>query len=232
MLPLNGRVNPTGRKSMRQWNDKVVVVTGGGAGVGRAVADAFATAGARVALLARNPERLERACRELRQAGAAATLAVPVDMADQSAVEAAAERVEQTLGPIDVWVNNAMATVVAPVAQTQPEDFPRVTEVSYLGFVWGTMAALRRMQARGSGSIVQVGSAMAYRSIPLQAAYCGSKHYKLRQTPALRSLAQPIPAALGTGPPETCWLEDLRPPAVATDGLAHAAAPGPAYPGA
>jgi short-subunit dehydrogenase len=172
---------------MTQWKGKVVVVTGGGAGIGRAVADAFARDGARVALLARDPERLGQACRELSQAGAAATLAVPVDMADQQAVEAAAERVEQALGPIDVWVNNAMATVVAPVAQTQPKDFRRVTEVSYLGFVWGTTAALRRMQARGSGSIVQVGSALAYRSIPLQAAYCGAKHAIRGFTESLRT---------------------------------------------
>lgn len=154
---------------------RVVVITGASAGVGRATARAFANRGASVALLARGHDRLEATRRELADAGGRA-LALSVDVADADAVEAAAESVETELGPIDVWVNNAMATVFAPLADTKPEEFRRATDVTYLGSVWGTMAALRRMRPRDHGVIVQVGSALAYRGIPLQAAYCGAKH--------------------------------------------------------
>jgi len=152
----------------------IVVVTGASAGIGRATAVAFARRGWRVALLARGLAGLEGAKREVERAGGQA-MVVPVDVADRDAVEAAAERIESEWGPIDVWVNNAMATVFAPVMEISPDDFRRATEVTYLGSVWGTLAALRRMLPRNRGTIVQVGSALAYRSIPLQAAYCGAK---------------------------------------------------------
>jgi NAD(P)-dependent dehydrogenase (short-subunit alcohol dehydrogenase family) len=154
---------------------EVVVVTGASAGVGRATVRRFARAGADVALIARGREGLEAAAQEVEEAGGRA-LVLPLDVADAEAVDAAAERVEQELGPLDVWVNSAMATLYAPVAQTTPDEFRRVTEVTNLGSVWGTMAALRRMRARDRGAIVQVGSALAYRGIPLQAAYCSAKH--------------------------------------------------------
>ncbi|HEX4520531.1 MAG TPA: SDR family oxidoreductase [Gaiellaceae bacterium] len=154
---------------------EVVAITGASAGVGRATALAFARRGAAVALLARGEERLASAKHELEAFGVPATT-VSLDVADADAVEEAASRVESELGPIDVWVNNAMATVFAPLSKTEPDEFRRSTEVTYLGSVWGTMAALRRMRPRDRGVIVQVGSALAYRGIPLQAAYCGSKH--------------------------------------------------------
>jgi len=153
----------------------VVVVTGASAGVGRAAAYAFGRNGAAVGLIARGRERLESAQREIVAAGGAAEI-VEVDVADADAVEAAAATFEQRLGSIDVWVNNAMATVFAPLSEITPEEYRRATEVTYLGSVWGTMAALRRMRPRDSGTIVQVGSALAYRGIPLQSAYCGAKH--------------------------------------------------------
>lgn len=164
---------------------QVVVVTGASAGIGRATAAAFAGEGAKVALLARDTARLEAACREIRDVGGTA-LALPVDVADAEAVEAAAERIERELGPIDVWVNGAMVSVFAPLGDITPAEFRRVTEVTYLGVVHGTMAALRRMRARDRGTIVQVGSALAYRSIPLQSAYCGAKAGIRGFTDALR----------------------------------------------
>jgi|RhiMetdeSRZDD1v2_1073273.scaffolds.fasta_scaffold79415_4 NAD(P)-dependent dehydrogenase (short-subunit alcohol dehydrogenase family) len=154
---------------------EVVVVTGGSAGVGRAVARAFARNGADVGLVARGAERLDAARADVESLGGRA-VAVQADVADADQIEAAAARIEEELGPIDVWVNNAMATVFAPVMATTPEELRRATEVTYFGSVWGTMAALRRMVPRDRGVIVQVGSALAYRGIPLQAAYCGSKH--------------------------------------------------------
>ncbi len=154
---------------------KVVVVTGASAGVGRATAKAFGARGDRVALLARGEEGLAAAAEEVRAAGGEA-LPVPTDVADPEAVEAAAERAERELGPIDVWVNDAMATVFAPFAEIEPEEFRRSTEVTYFGCVWGTKAALRRMVPRDRGVVVQVGSALAFRGIPLQAPYCGAKH--------------------------------------------------------
>ena len=163
-----------------------VVITGASYGVGRATARAFGARGDRVALLARGRENLEAAREELERSGAQA-LVVPTDVADAEAVEAAAAGVEDRLGPIDVWVNSAMATVFAPLAETTPEEFRRATEVTYLGYVYGTMAALRRMRPRDRGTIVQVGSALSYRAIPLQSAYCGAKFAIRGFTDALRS---------------------------------------------
>ena len=153
---------------------KVVVITGAGAGVGRAAATEFARRGCDVALLSRDPARLDHAAAELRVFGVRA-LPIPTDVADAAAVDAAAERVEAELGPIDVWVNVAMATVFAPVHKLTAEEFQRGTAVTYLGQVHGTMAALRHMRPRGRGSIVSVGSALAHRSVPLQSIYCGAK---------------------------------------------------------
>ncbi|HXD77129.1 MAG TPA: SDR family oxidoreductase [Puia sp.] len=158
-----------------RFTDKVVVITGATGGVGRATALAFAKEGARVALLARGQEQLAATLSEIERAGGRG-LAVPTDVADAAQVEAAAERTESELGPIDIWVNNAMVSVFAPIKEISPEEFRRVTEVTYLGQVYGTMAALRRMIPRDRGSIILVGSALAYRGIPLQSAYCGSKH--------------------------------------------------------
>jgi len=149
-------------------------VTGASAGVGRAIAHAFAKRRASVGLLARGSEGLEGVRSEVEALGARA-LAIPTDVADHAQVEAAAETVERELGEIDVWVNDAMATVLARFADTEPEEFRRATEVTYLGTVHGTMAALKRMLARDRGKVVQVGSALSYRAIPLQAAYCGAK---------------------------------------------------------
>jgi len=158
-----------------QGGPRVVVITGASAGVGRATARAFARRGARIGLLARGGEGLEGARRDVEAAGGEA-LVVPTDVADSEAVEAAAAAVERRFGPPDVWVNNAMTSVFAPLKEMTPEEFRRVTEVTYLGTVHGTMAALKRMLPRDRGVIVQVGSALAYRGIPLQAAYCGAKH--------------------------------------------------------
>jgi NAD(P)-dependent dehydrogenase (short-subunit alcohol dehydrogenase family) len=164
----------------------VVVVTGASAGIGRATAVEFARRGAKLALLARGVEGLEGARREVENAGGTA-LPIPTDMADPDQVERAAERVERELGPIDIWVNVAMVTVFSPVSALTPEEFRRVTEVTYLGTVYGTMAALRRMRTRNRGTLVQVGSALAYRAIPLQSAYCGAKFAIRGFTDALRS---------------------------------------------
>jgi short-subunit dehydrogenase len=153
---------------------KVVVITGAGAGVGRAVATEFARRGCDLALLSRDPDRLEHAAAELRQFGVRA-LPIPTDVADADAVEAAADRTERELGPIDIWVNVAMATVFAPVSDLTAAEIKRGTEVTYLGQVHGAMAALRRMRPRNKGALVCVGSALAYRSVPLQSVYCGAK---------------------------------------------------------
>ncbi len=153
---------------------KIVVVTGAGAGVGRAAATEFARQGCDVALLSRDPDRLERAAADLRSFGVRA-LPIPTDVADAAAVDRAAERVERELGPIDAWINVAMATVFAPVHQLTAAEIERATAVTYLGQVHGIMAALRYMRPRNHGSIVCVGSALAYRSIPLQSVYCGAK---------------------------------------------------------
>ena len=154
---------------------RVVVVTGASAGVGRACALAFASRGDAVALLARGQVGLNAAARDVERAGGRAFV-VPVDMADPDRVEAAAATVEAELGPIDIWVNVAFSSVFAEFLDIEPAEFARVTQVSYLGFVSGTRAALRRMTPRDVGTVVQVGSALAYRGIPLQSAYCGAKH--------------------------------------------------------
>jgi NAD(P)-dependent dehydrogenase (short-subunit alcohol dehydrogenase family) len=160
---------------MARHQAEVVVVTGSSAGVGRAAAVAFAAGGAKkVALLARGAEGLAGAYREVVGAGAEG-LPLSVDVADADAMESVATRIEAELGPIDIWVNCAMATIFSPVDRISPVEFRRATEVTYLGTVYGTMAALKRMRARDRGVIVQVGSALAYRAIPLQSAYCGAK---------------------------------------------------------
>jgi len=165
---------------------KVVVVTGASAGVGRATVRAFAHDGYDVALLARGREGLEGARREVEAAGGRA-LVLPTDVADPQQVEDAAAAAERELGPIDVWVNNAMVTVMGRIWDLAPEDFRRVTEVNYLGAVHGTQAALRRMRPRDRGTIVQVGSALAYRAIPLQAPYCATKFALRGFTDSLRA---------------------------------------------
>lgn len=165
---------------------RVVVVTGASAGVGRAVAREFAKEGAHIGLIARGRERLEAAQREVEEAGGKA-IVLPADVADAGGIEQAADRVERELGAIDVWVNNAMTTIFAPFHEIAPDEFKRATEVTYLGCVYGTMAAIKRMRQRNRGTIVQVGSALAYRSIPLQSAYCGAKHAIAGFTDSLRS---------------------------------------------
>jgi short-subunit dehydrogenase len=158
----------------RKASPEVVVVTGASGGVGRAIAHAFAKRGARLALLARGEAALRDVEREVHELGGEA-LVLPTDVADAEQVEAAAVAAEGHFGPIDIWINDAMATVFAKAVDTDPAEFKRATEVTYLGTVYGTMAALRRMTARDHGKIVQVGSALSYRAIPLQGAYCGSK---------------------------------------------------------
>jgi len=166
---------------------KVVVVTGASAGVGRATIEEFASKGYHVGLLARDRDRLERSASELESRYGIRTLAIPTDVADADAVEAAATLVEEKLGPIDVWVNVAMATVFAPVSKLTAQEFERGTKVTYLGQVHGTMSALSRMRTRNRGTIVNVGSALGYRSVPLQAVYCGAKFAIRGFTDALRS---------------------------------------------
>lgn len=165
---------------------KVVVITGASAGIGRAAARAFARRGCRLALLARGADGLEATRREVDLLGGTA-LPIATDVADEAQVEAAAVRTERELGPIDVWVNNAMTTVFARFIDVAPEEYRRVTEVTYFGTVWGTHAALRRMVPRDRGTVVQVGSALAHRAIPLQSAYCGAKHAIRGFTDSIRS---------------------------------------------
>lgn len=154
---------------------EVVVITGASAGIGRAVVRAYAKRGAHIGLVARGRAGLEAARREVEELGGRA-LVLPLDVADAEAVETAAARVEAGFGPIDVWINNAMLSVFSPVKEMTPEEFRRVTDVTYLGYVHGTLSALKRMLPRDRGVIVQVGSALAYRGIPLQSAYCAAKH--------------------------------------------------------
>jgi NAD(P)-dependent dehydrogenase (short-subunit alcohol dehydrogenase family) len=154
---------------------EVVVITGASAGVGRATAWKFARHGARIGLLARGVEGLEGARRDVENLGGKA-LVIPVDVADSDGVDTAAAQVEAELGEIDIWINNAMTSVFSPLNEMTAEEFRRVTEVTYLGYVYGTLAALKRMLSRDRGVIVQVGSALAYRGIPLQSAYCAAKH--------------------------------------------------------
>jgi len=155
-------------------NAEVVVITGGSAGVGRATVQRFGREGAHIGLLARGVDGLQAARAEVEASGGKA-LVLPTDVADADQVEAAARQVEEAFGPIDIWVNDAMTTIFSPFLEITPAEFKRATEVTYLGFVWGTMSALRRMIPRNYGTIVQVGSALAYRSIPLQSPYCGAK---------------------------------------------------------
>ncbi len=162
------------------------MITGASAGVGRATALAFARHGAKIGLLAREPTRLDAACAEV-EANGGKGLCISADVADAEAVERAAEQVEREMGPIDIWINNAMTTVFSPVQEITAAEYKRATEVTYLGTVYGTMAALRRMRPRDRGCIVQVGSALAYRSIPLQAPYCGAKHAIRGFTNSLRT---------------------------------------------
>lgn len=166
-------------------SERTVVICGASAGVGRATAHAFADAGYQLALIARGEQGLADTCAELQALGAR-VLTIAADVADAAAIDAAAERIEAELGPIDVWVNSAMATVFGPISSLSAEEIRRVTEVTYLGFVHGTLAALRHMRRRNRGTIVQVGSALAYRAIPLQSAYCAAKFAVRGFTDSLR----------------------------------------------
>src|SRR5690625_3994218 len=177
----------TARHSRSRRCPRVVVVTGASAGVGRAVVRRFAELDhARIGLIARGRDRLHEAAEEVHALGGEA-LALPGDVVDFDVLERAAERVTHEFGPIDIWINCAMATILAPFKEITPEEFRRVTEVTYLGYVHGTMVALKRMLARDRGTIVQVGSALAYRSIPLQSPYCGAKHAIVGFTDSIRS---------------------------------------------
>ncbi len=170
---------------MESPSNETIVITGASGGIGRATARAFARPGARIALLARGERGLDGVRREVEHAGAEA-LAIPTDVADEAQVEAAAAAVEARWGRIDVWVNNAMATIFGPIAALTGAQIKRATEVTYLGAVHGTLAALKRMRPRDRGVIVQVGSALAYRAIPLQAPYCAAKHALRGFTDSLR----------------------------------------------
>lgn len=199
-------------------NPQVVVITGASAGVGRAVTQAFARSGARLGLIARGRDGLDAARREATELGGTA-IAIPADTADPAAVRAAAGTIERALGPIDVWINNAMVSVLSPAAQMTPEEYRRVTEVTYLGYVYGTLAALDLMRPRNRGTIVQVGSALAYRAIPLQSAYCAAKHAVEGFTESLRcelrhdrsrirlTMVQ-LPAV---NTPQFCWIRSRMP---------------------
>ena len=165
---------------------RVVVITGGTAGIGRAIARRFAREGDRIGLISRDQSALEETQRELEGLGAQVAIAA-ADVADADAVFEAAAEFEHNLGPIDIWINDAMETVFSTVAEITPEEFRRVTEVTYLGFVYGSMAALKVMGPRGHGKIIQMGSALAYRGIPLQSAYCGAKHAIRGFTDSLRT---------------------------------------------
>jgi NAD(P)-dependent dehydrogenase (short-subunit alcohol dehydrogenase family) len=220
---------------------EVVVITGSSAGVGRATAHRFARDGASVALLARGSKALDGAAQELREMGCQ-VLAIPVDVSDADQVEAAADRIEQELGPIDIWINAAMTTIFAPVSEITAAEFRRATEVIYLGTVHGTMSALKRMRPRNRGKIVQVGSALAYRAIPLQSAYCGAKFAIRGFTDALRVELMHEKSKVGVtmvqlsafNTPQFQWGRTLLPcrpqpvppifqPEVAADGIHYAA---------
>jgi NAD(P)-dependent dehydrogenase (short-subunit alcohol dehydrogenase family) len=162
-------------QGQKNWAGKVVAITGASAGVGRAAAQRFARSGAWIALLARDSAALEETKVEVEKEGGRG-LALPVDVADAAAVFVAAEQAEAALGPIEIWINDAMLTVFSPFHEMSADEYRRVTEVTYLGFVHGTMAALRHMRPRKRGIIIQIGSSLAYRGIPLQSAYCGAKH--------------------------------------------------------
>ncbi|HEU4502855.1 MAG TPA: SDR family oxidoreductase, partial [Nitrospira sp.] len=172
--------------SRGKGNAEVVVVTGASAGVGRAIAREFARHGASVGLLARSDDGLDGAARDVERLGGRA-LAITTDVSDDQQVEEAADHIERALGPIDIWVNNAMVSVLSPALEMTAEEFRRVTDVTYLGYVYGTLSALRRMVPRDRGVVVQIGSALAYRAIPLQSAYCAAKHAVQGFTESLRS---------------------------------------------
>ncbi len=174
------------REGFERGSRPVVAVTGASAGVGRAIARKFASEGYAVGLMARGTAGLEGAAKDVERLGGV-PLPIRTDVADADQVESAAQRIEDELGPIDVWVNDAMTTIFARFMDIEPREFKRATEVTYLGAVYGTMSALRRMASRNRGSIVQVGSALAYRSIPLQAPYCGAKHGMMGFTDSIRS---------------------------------------------
>jgi short-subunit dehydrogenase len=157
------------------FKDKIVVVTGSSAGIGRSIAYAFAEQGAHLGLISRNEQRLKTLQKELESYNTR-SLVLPLDVADAGALANAARQVEEQLGPIDIWVNNAMVSVFSPIKEMTPEEFKRVTDVTYLGYVYGTLAVLKYMLPRNKGTIIQVGSALAYRGIPLQSAYCAAKH--------------------------------------------------------
>lgn len=165
---------------------EVVMITGASAGIGRATARAFARRGAKIGLLARGGDRLEATRAEVEEAGGRG-LILACDVADDKAVENAAQKLEDEFGPMDIWINNAMVSVFSPIAEMTAEDYRRVTEVTYLGYVWGMLAALRRMRPRNRGTIINVGSALAYRGIPLQSAYCAAKHAIHGFTDSLRT---------------------------------------------
>ena len=171
---------------LAQKRPRIVVITGASAGVGRATGRAFAARGAHIGLIARGRDGLEAARAEVESMGGRA-LVLPCDVADAAGIEAAAARVEQELGPIDVWVNNAMTSVFSPVSEMLAEEYARVTDVTYLGYVHGTLSALKRMKPRDRGIIIQVGSALAHRSFPLQSAYCAAKHAVMGFTESLRT---------------------------------------------
>jgi NAD(P)-dependent dehydrogenase (short-subunit alcohol dehydrogenase family) len=177
------------RRRRKPVSEQVAVVTGASSGVGRAIARAFGARGAKVGLIARTEEALEHCAREIRDAGGEA-LVLPLDVSDAAAVERAADAVVSRFGRIDTWVNDAMVSVFSRALEMRPEEYERVTKVNYLGFVYGTLAALRRMRDQGEGGIIQIGSALVYRSIPLQSAYCASKAAIRGFTDSLRSELQ------------------------------------------
>jgi NADP-dependent 3-hydroxy acid dehydrogenase YdfG len=165
---------------------RVVMVTGASAGVGRAIVRAFAAEKAKIGLIARGRDGLEAAKKEVESLGGQA-LVLPLDVSDYKALEEALKKVEDAFGSIDIWVNDAMVSVFSPVKEMQPDEYKRVTEVTYLGYVYGTMVAMKSMLPRDKGIIIQIGSALAYRSIPLQSAYCGAKHAIYGFTESLRT---------------------------------------------
>ncbi len=229
---------------MNEVEPQVVVITGASAGVGRATARIYGRRGAAVGLLARGADGLEAARREVEALGGRA-LAIPTDVSSPEQVEAAAGAVEREFGPIDAWINNAMVSVFSPAMRMREEEYRRVTDVTYLGYVWGTLAALRRMRPRDRGVIVQVGSALAYRGIPLQSAYCAAKHAVQGFTESLRAELQHDGSSIrismvqlpALNTPQFDWVRSrlrrrgqpvppIFQPEVAADAIVHAASTG------